>query len=358
MAAADIPQDRLVLVSPREPIAGALGVLARESKLPEIGELEQERQQRIWRIRAVISDSIPLAGDGDDAINRTSHHRFLLNQNPLTIYLHSGGRNAVYYDFVANENNVLNYIEVRVESALPSNAVLLARKPINAMLDSISRSNPMPLLIQRLELMSPRNNDVLLYELVLPELRGVRMGPLGGIWENSPFAPYDAIYREALTSSSPFYRFLCAWKMYEGMQRTRGLLRREAERKHIAERLPPEPVLDRDELERIGLDENFLREINTPNQLFGRLTELRDGIAHFLISRGDRDLQVYLADGPQLQIYSAGASALLLYAKRMLDVLRGYYARYLQNDAMRGSILPLVEQRDNFIVRARDHGLE
>jgi hypothetical protein len=116
--------------------------------------------------------------------------------------------------------------------------------------------------------------------------------------------------------------------------------------------------LDRDELERIGLDEKFLREINTPNQLFGRLTELRDGIAHFLISRGDRDLQVYLADGPQLQIYSAGASALLLYAKRMLDVLRGYYVRHLQNDAMRGSILPLVEQRDNFIVRARDHGLE
>jgi hypothetical protein len=43
-----------------------------------------------------------------------------------------------------------------------------------------------------------------------------------------PFAPYDAIYREAVVSSSPFYRLLCAFRIYDGTTEIRRWLRQHA----------------------------------------------------------------------------------------------------------------------------------
>lgn len=347
-----------VVIVPREPVPGTLAVLARENKVAEIRELEASRTLRTWRVRAVLSDSIPLCGDGNEAVARPAHHNFVLNQNPISIYLHAGGRNAVYYDLVGAANGHLETIEVRVETAIPDNALLLARQPINALLDAFARNSPMPLAVQRLELLSPADGSVLAYELILTCRAGVRFGPLGGILQRPIFAPYDALYREAITSSSPFYRLLCAWKVYEGIGRIRRFLREKATEFGVQERLPPEPAVDREELLRLGFQPQFLEGIRTANDLFGRMTELRNGIAHFLIDADGQESQVYLADGGQLRTYSTAGSALLLYAHRMLDVLQQYYARNLENHLMRGMMLPMPANRDAFNIRARDHGLE
>jgi hypothetical protein len=40
----------------------------------------------------------------------------MLNEDPLQIYLHHGGNNATYYRFVGDDNHLLLYIEVIVES--------------------------------------------------------------------------------------------------------------------------------------------------------------------------------------------------------------------------------------------------
>jgi hypothetical protein len=349
---------RFVLVEPREPVPGTLAVLARENRIHEIQELQAERRSRIWRIKAVISDSVPLCGDGKDVVARPASHSFFLNENPISIYLHAGGNNAVYYDLVGDENAHLQSIEVRVESAIPDNALLLARKPINALLDAFARNSPMPLAVQRLELLSPRDGNVLAYELILPCREGIRLGPLGGILQRPIFAPYDALYREAITSSSPYYRLLCAWKVYEGIGRIRRFLREKSDEFGIQERLPADPPVDRDELMRLGFRSESLEGIRTANDLFGRLTEMRNGIAHFLFETDAGESQVYLADGSQLRIYSTAASALLLYAHRMLEVLQQYYARNLERRLMRGMVLPGTENRDMFVVRAGDYGLE
>lgn len=357
MGDAEVP-DPFILLEPREPIPGTLAVLARQSKLREIRELQAERRARIWRVRGVISDSTPLSGDGNDAVTRPTYHNFFLNENPISIYLHAGGRNAVYYDLAGDVNGHLQSIEVRVESAIIDNALLLARKPINALLDAFARSSPMPLVAQRLELLSPADGNVLAYEMILPCRDGVRFGPLGGILQRSIFAPYDALYREAITSGSPYYRLLCAWKVYEGIGRIRRFLRERAEEFGVQERLPPDPAVDREELLRLGFQPEFLEEIRTANDLFGKLTEMRNGIAHFLFENDAGESQVYLADGVQLRIYSTAASALLLYAHRMIEVLRQYYARNLEGRLMGGMMLPMPANRDLFIVRARDFGLE
>jgi hypothetical protein len=209
-----------------------------------------------------------------------------------------------------------------------------------------------------LELLSPADGSVLAYELILPCRSGVRLGPLGGMHQRPIFAAYDALYREAITSGSPYYRLLCAWKVYEGIGRIRRFLRERAEEVGVEERLPPDPAVDREELLRLGFRPEFLEGIRTANDLFGQLTEMRNGIAHFLFESDAGESQVYLADGVQLRIYSTAGSALLLYAHRMLEVLRQYYARNLEGRLMRGMMLPMPATRDLFVVRARDYGLE
>jgi len=104
------------------------------------------------------------------------------------------------------------------------------------------------------------------------------------------------------------------------MGRIRQFLREKSNEFGVQERLPPDPPLDREELLRLGLRPDFLEEMRTANDLFGRLKEMRDAIAHFLIEGDTGESQVYLADGAQLRIYSTAAAALLLYAHRMIEV--------------------------------------
>lgn len=346
-----------MIIFPGEPTPGALGVFAKYEKENEIRELEIEKNVRIWEVRAIVSDHIPLAGDAEAALTRPANHLFHLNENPLLIYLHSGGRNAVYYELVGDERGRLKYIGIKVESRLPSNALLVARRPLNALLDVFTRDSDMPLVIQRLELMSPRDGKVLLTQMLVPQRNGVRFGPLGGIMQAVPFAPYDALYREALTTASPFYRLLCAWKIYEGAQRLRRWIREQCEQRKISVKMPSDPEIDHDELIRMGFTPEFVKGITHAGQLFERLADARHAIAHFLIERDEGDSHVYVADGSQVQLYAIGSAGLLKYAHRLLETLRLFCIQHVP--MIHGSVmLPMPENRDQFIVHASSYGLE
>lgn len=359
MGTANAPSpDPNLLLFPREPSTGALGNFAKQSRTAEIRDLEATRQLRLWEVRAFLSDTVPLAGDAAEVLSRPYHHLFFLNESPLLIYLHQGGRSAIYYELVGDENKKLSYIAVRVESRLPSNALLLARRPINALLDVLTRDLNLPLTVQRLDLISPIDGGVLITEMPIPAREGVVFGPLGGILQAVPFAAYDALYREALTNPSPFYRLLCAWKMYEGTNRLRRWLRERCAETNIVERLPPDPDVDPQELIRIGLDPSFVGGVRKAADLFNLLGDQRDAIAHFLIERDGDESHVYLADGHHFMMYAVGASALLRYAHRVLEDLRLFYVRHPALAQSGSMLLPLPENRDQFVVRAREHGLE
>ena len=350
--------DPFLLLSPTEPLPGILGVLARQSRINEIKELEQSRITRVWKVRGVVSDGVPLAGSPESVIDREPHNLFYINEkeDPLSIYLHSGGRQAIYYDLVGDQNHRLKFIEVSVESKLPSNALMLSRRPLNALLDVMTRNHNMPLVLQRVELISPSDGNPLLYQVLLPHNRGIDIGPLGGIQQAVPFAPYDAIYREALISSSPFYRLLCAARIFEGTGTIRKWLKEQCLDRKIEPKLPGEIQVDPDQLKRFGLNPAAMGEIRTAQDLYHEFRDLRDAIAHFLIERDGADVHVYLAEGPQFYIYSTASSALLYYASLSLEQLRLFY---VQRIGQRGSqILPMVQSRDQFIVRASVFGLE
>ncbi len=354
MAAGDVrPAEGHVAVFPPEPIAGVLGVVVRESRVQEFTELERENARRIWRVRGIISDHVPLAGDAGAVLARRPEHLFYLNENPLVIYLHSGGRSVVYYELVAEPDGRLQHIEVRLETALPGKAIVMAWRPLNALLDAMVRNQEMPWTLQRLELLSPRDGGVLAYELVLPYKDGIRLGPLGGMIQCVPFAPYDAILREAIISTSPFYRLLCAFRIYEGTTHIRQWLREQCEQLRIAERLPGDPEVNERDLLGLGFDRAFTARVRQAHDLFESLRDYRNAIAHFLIEGDQGEAHVYLADGEMIRSYSIAAAALLRYAHATIEVLRRYYTTYLQGHFMAagGMVLPGIEERDQHIVR-------
>jgi hypothetical protein len=350
----DVPLSggRLAIVDPGEPMPGVLGVAVPEERLPELQSLEQAKKRQLWRVRGIVSDHIPLAGDIRGVINSERTHNFFVNSASLTIYLHRGGRDAIFFDLVAQRSGRLDYIEVRVETDLPSNAFLFARQPLNELLDALVRNPPYPpLLLQRLELVSPDDGGILAYEVTLPFNRGVQFGPMGGLLQWPVFAPYFAIFREAITSSSPFYRLLCAWRVYEGIQTIRKWLREQCSRFDIKEKLPKEADVDTAHLARMGFPPEFCARIQKVSDLFNELSELRNGIAHFLFNAEAGDAHVYLARGQEIRNYSVSSAILLSYAIKSIDDLRLFYNKHLEGRLNRGMILPMVDQRDQFVVR-------
>lgn len=341
-----------LIAFPPQPTPGTLTVVVPAERVPEMERLEKERQMRLWTVRAVISDHVPLAGSLNDVLNRPSYHRLFLNENPLSIYLHRGGRNATYYDFVAEQGERASSLHVRVETDLPSNAFYFAKRPLNEMLDIFARGDTiLPLVIQRLELLSPSDAQPVAYELVMPYDKGLKIGPLGGVMQWPPFAPYAAIFREAITTSSPFYRLLCACRVYEGTNSIRKWLKEQRTRFNVLDRLPKDPEVDREELERFGFNGEFIKGISSAGQLFNKLGTYRNGIAHFLVDGKEKSFHMYLADSQVISEYWAGATALLKYANIAVVELQRYYSVHIQRHLMRGQILPMLDYREQFDVR-------
>jgi hypothetical protein len=169
--------------------------------------------------------------------------------------------------------------------------------------------------LSRIELVSPEDGEVIAYELVLPHRNGVRLGPLGGIDQVVPFAPYDAIYREAIVSSNPFYRLLCAFWIYDGTTEIRRCLRQQCDQHHIEERMPADPEVDAAELRGLGYEAELVNGIRRARDLFERFREHRNTIAHFLFE-GEQ------GQDPRSAVYLAAENEVQESPKSILTPLR------------------------------------
>ena len=203
----------------------------------------------------------------------------------------------------------------------------------------------------RLDLVSPLDGRILAHELVLPPSpNGVRLGPLGGFHQAEPFAAYDAILREAATNTSPFYQVLCAWRLYEGTNLIRRWLRQQCQRFEVQADLPSDTRIEPGELERMGLSSEFAEGVRKANDLFRKMKDTRNAIAHFLLEGKKGQEHVYLADGEAFHAYSIAAAVLLRYARQALTDLKAFYQKHLGERFAIGSVLPMLEHRDRFIV--------
>jgi hypothetical protein len=345
---------RYAVVFPPRPAPGVSGICIPEEHDKEIARLEAERKIRLWTVRAVISDHVPLYGELEDAIQRPLQHSLLLNENPLTIYVSHNGRNPVYFDLKGGKDNRLSHIELRVETDLPDRAIRLAWEPFSTLLDSIVRTYPLPLIISRLELLSPDSGEVIAYNLLLPNSSGLSMGPLGGVVVQPAFIPVDAIWREALVSSSPFYRLLCGYRMNDACDDLRALMRSIMLKRGLEIKLPAEQAVDPLVLIELGMTKEEAVPLDKVQKLLKHYLRLRNGIAHFSVdddARSDKKLHAFISDGDLIRTYSVASSAILHHVHLKVEGLRAFFTKNSLAESMRGTILPLPQRKLDFPVR-------
>jgi len=303
----------LRIVFPPKPVPGTLAVLVPHDCENELRALEETGGRIVWRVRAVLTDSIPLAGTLATVLGHPGHPLLFLHvDSPLTIYPHQGGDSVVFYDLVATPDGHVHHIEVDVESQTPNAALMYGRLAINQLLDAMLRATgTLPIVIQRLELASPSDDRTLAYETVLPSMTGIKLGPLGGIQSWPMFAPYLAVLREAETSSSPFYRLLCAYRVYEGTNLIRKTLNELKQKLNVGDRRPPDPEVNAVDLVERGMTEEFCKGVNYAKDLFDALRGHRDGVAHFLLEGDERSGHVYVSDSLTIRMYDVLSRVLL-----------------------------------------------
>lgn len=341
--------EEFFVVDPRTPIAGCLAVVVPKSKYDCLGKIEADRETRRFIARVHLSDHIPLSGGIADIITRPPYHSVKINEHPLSIYLHHGGRNAIYFDLVADEEGFLQFIEVEIEAKLPSAAFGPTRTAVNELLDSLQRRVWLPLTIVRIDLLLKRESVPFAHQLILPYPHSITIGPLGGIHQYPAFSFYEAVLREAIISTSPYYRLLCAYRLYEGLNKLRAWMKNVADDLGVTDKLPKDPVVDPELIRGLGLNESFAN-VRTIGELWSKFTELRNRVAHFFLKDNDRPL--HFSHGYTYYEYSLAAALLLHYANIAFAELSLFFNTKLSAPLMRGTILPLKENRETFIIRS------
>ena len=281
-------------------------------------------------------------------------HMLMLKKNPLTIYIHRGGRDVVYFDLIADSAGRLSHIDLRVETHLPDRAFILAWEPLNTLLDHTARNYPIPLVISRLELLSPSTMETIAYNMVLPNNSGLRMGPLGGMLIEPLFVPSAAIWREAINSSSPFYRLLCAYRLEDAVGEIRRELQSRLKKRDDDIKLPPETRVDPNVLRGLAISEDKVQRMRTLRDLYNEFRALRNAIAHFLINMGPTNEQKTFApisDGNLIRNYSVASSALLHHVDLKIKVLHEFVETHRLGSGQGSSILPLPQDKLKFPVR-------
>jgi hypothetical protein len=338
------------VVDPKEPLPGCLSVVASASQLDRLGLVEKNREVKRFLTRAYLSDHIPLCGSIENIISRKPYHLLKVNEDPLSIYLHHGGRNAIYYDLKPDENGSLEYIEVEIEAELPSSTFSPARTAANELLDSLQREIWIPLSLMRIDLYIKGEPDPLAHQLILPYPGGLKIGPLGGIHQYPAFSFYEAVLREGILSTSPYYRLLCAYRLYEGINKLRAWMKSICDKLKITDKLPKDPKVNKELLKGFGLDKKFIGSVKNIGDLWKHYSELRNRVAHFFLK--DDSPPLHFSHGPTYYQYSLAGAILLYHSNIAFNELSQFFNQKLNSALLRGSILPLKENRDQFIIRS------
>lgn len=328
----------------------------RECRLREVCLLDFNKNRTTFTVRAFLSDNAEVSYPLEEAVRRPSSVSISLLQDVVTLFNHRGGQRAVFFDLVRGSDGKLAHILVGVSARRPDLALTYGRAEINRLLDRFSADaqHSHPFSIQRLELLSPIDGEVIAYQIMIPFSGLTRIGQISGFRPAGLFAGHHAMFREAINNPSPFYRVLLAFRAYEGIRSLRERIAKARERYNITERLPKATRLDKAEIARLRFVEE-VQKLDNIDQLFGHFDYLRHGIAHFLL-RPTEAAQGHIYLSSSLANTYAMVSALLLkYVRIESRQLEAYYARLVRPHIDRGTLIwPSVEQRDRFVAFAPD----
>lgn len=121
----------------------------------------------------------------------------------------------------------------------------------------------------------------------------------------------------------------------------------------VNEPLPKDMKIDHDLLAAMGLGGLAEQDVRTAGDLHGKLTLMRNMVAHFLLARGEKVPPLHTSEGYSYQVFSSAAAALLHYSVSALRELSGFFQQHLSPKVMVGSVLPMPAQRERYRVMAR-----
>ena len=344
--------ENYIIARPPLPTPFCLATVFPESQRENIFRIETDKKKRIYTVRAVISEHIPLAGNIPDLIAKQSKSLLDINGNPLTVYLHHTGTNAVFYDLVPREDSELSHIDVEVEADHPDATFAPARTAINKLLDTLMREIWVPLIIFRLDVFEEAEEKPLLHELHIPYPTKLVFGPMGGYDSYPLFAAYEALVREAIEATSPYYRLLCAYKLYEGVNELRHKIRKYCEQLRVTKSMPKPPKITPEFIGYFGFAPEFANKINKFDDLIRELKKSRDSIAHFFLKESS---PIHISDGQTYRYYSAASALLLHYTHEAVNDLRVFFNQNISSHLYKGSILPEIENRKQFVIKAESY---
>ena len=117
----------------------------------------------------------------------------------------------------------------------------------------------------------------------------------------------------------------------------------------VAELPPKDPKLDRDLLVAMGMSGLAQADVRTVSDLHGKLTEMRNMVAHFLLTKGESPPgPLHTSDGQSYQAFSSAAAVLLHYRVQAFSELSVFFQRHLSAKVLVGSVLPMVAQREKY----------
>jgi hypothetical protein len=156
----------------------------------------------------------------------------------------SGKRIDVQFLGEFNAQGYLGKFSATVEANDANEAAWTAHASLAPLLSSLSASADVPLFIESIDAVEEATgNGLTRWVNPFPE-QAFNFGSLPLLSED--YCHYASLYREAMETNSSFYRFLCLFKIVEGLHKRRGRLTREAKergdcsprRPLIPERIP------------------------------------------------------------------------------------------------------------------------
>lgn len=346
-------EDEFGVVFPAAGVPGALAVVCKVKNALRFGAMQDAGAAAVYRVEAVVGSHVPLTGTLHDLVRSVPTNSLSVADPPLPIYVHHGGKDAVYLDLQSTTGGPLSSIGLDVDADSPFAALAGARSAANELLDVLMRSLWVPLVLVRLDLYVSGEAEPVAHQLHLPFVGDIRIGPLGGFHQYPLFSEIESLAREAICSTSPYYRLLCAHRLYEGTGALRAKLRQMCTDLSIDVPLPKDPKVDRELLVAMGLGGLADQNVRTVSDLHGKMTGLRNSVAHFLLTKGEPAAPLHTSDGISYNVYSCAAAVLLHYGVSALQELSSFFRQHLNSRVSCGSVLPMVAQRDRYRVVAR-----